>query len=218
MDSSAKLQKSTVISVGTTFGIFTGNSDEAFSGFEQTELSSGVNYGGSITFYFPNAALKTFKAPGIEISIEHYSRVLSENNLDFGELSMTPISVRYKIQRFTSTNSQFSNGNGFGYNFFAGAGLSINGFEKGVFIKSLESSAEGQFSIKTNSSFFLEIGLGMDALIAKNVSLGLKSLYRYGNLGSDWTISNQYMTAQIPDFDTFHASGFQISGGLNFWF
>lgn len=198
------ITRSTLYSIGISYGGVSGKSEEAVDGFKETEFVGGTVISGSFLFLTSNGG-------SFGLGIESYSMELEESFEDLGTLNLIPIMLLiqwYKIPY----------GVGLGAHVGVGLGINLASFDNGLLLTSIEQETGVNITVDTESAFVFELSGGLDYFFSENISISIDGRYIIGSVGTSLTISAGSISEQLDDFDSFSITNFQYLAGLRFWF
>lgn len=197
------ITRSTLYSIGISYGGVSGKSEEALDGFKETEFVGGTVLSGSF--------LVTFSKSSVGVGIESFSIDLEETGSNFGTLNLIPI-------MFLAQWNSIPYGSGLGGQFGLGAGMCITSFDNGPFLTSLEQQTGTNITVDTEIAFVFEINGGFQYFFSENISISIDGRFMLGSVSTNWTVSGFGQTLPVEDFDSFSITNFHYVAGLRAWF
>jgi hypothetical protein len=188
---------------GFTYGYAAGLAEYAIDGFESTEFGGGEHFGASLFYKFRSGL-------AFELNVSRFAMPLREGEVELGRLRLSPVLllIKYQTKPYRAP--------GVAYHMEIGGGAYSAAFQKGNFIKEVESYG-AQFTIETENAFVLELGGGVDYFFSPKVSLLLDGRMLLGNIGTNWRVSGPLATVPLNGVEKFLPSNFQILAGLRIW-
>jgi len=183
-----------------SFGIIGGRSSSittsAFDGFENTKILPAFVIGGAARFFI--CQLVEFEA-----LVTYTQLKITENSDDLGSLTFIPIVFNYKMQIIPRKKS------GVGFHVDLGAGVALTKFQKGPAISEIEKQEGVTITVETNKPFVLNLGIGLDVFIIRQLAIGCDFRLLTGNVSTVWKFNG----VAVEFSDKIYASSFIM--GLN---
>ncbi len=190
------------VAIGGDVGSVFSGTAEAIEDYEDTEWDGGSTYGGHIYCRFPEGFT-------LGLRVSRFTMELSEDDVELGEIEVTPILAVIGYQGMPEEES------GFAGHFFVGLGMIQSDFETGGFFDELAGRGINT-EIDVDDAIAGELRGGIDYFFNKNISLNLDANLFLANADATKTTSAFWFTAEQTD--TYFLSNFQVLAGINFWF
>lgn len=195
---------------GFGLGSLAGVSTEAVDNYPDTEFQGGTLFTGSIVFLFPdyreNYSFMT--RYGVELRFDNYDLLLSEDNFDFGSLTISSVTAAFKFYQLPVPGSAV------GFHFDAGLSIGGTSFSKDSELLAEEISTGIYRDIDVGASASLVFGGGVDIFIGPNAFLNIDLRFADTYVPVNW-YENGILRG---DVDWFDASTLQFVIGLSFIF
>ncbi len=191
---------SELICVGLSLGAVYGTNSEAVDNFRNSEFEDGTIMGAELTYIIPTwpqgPAFGFVSRFGVELRVEDYSMLLSENGFKFGTLRITSGVVALKFLEMPVEGSRF------GFHFDIGFGWGTTSFSKHRMLETDDLLTGNYTDISAGDAGVFVGGAGLDFYVAPDTCVSLELRFAGVAVPAEW-VENGFVR---PDVDIFNAS------------
>lgn len=198
-------------SAGLSFGQVLGYSSDAVDGFQDSEFETGTLTGANFAVFFPpqgGGDYNFYPRFGVEIRLDEYGMLLTENSFEFGRLKLSTTTVAFKSQWMPVHPNMV------GFHCDAGFGSGSCSFRKDSMLLADELALGYYTEVDPGAPVLFALGGGVDFFFSPEacISLDLREVFIVTPV--DWYEDG----LKRPEIDWFDASNTQFTLSLRVFF